>query len=152
VAHRRTADASGVSVHVGMGAPSGETIDRVIGLFDAWARTAALQESVRLRDRGALEQMVVDDFLFSSTRVSRQIDRAGWIDWACATEWVSFDLGVIRTIELGLTRVVEFVVDQVIGGESPSSSRWLVTDVWTVKGAGWRLAARHPELWIPPRP
>jgi hypothetical protein len=115
--------------------------------FDAQVATTALQQAVRLHDRHALEQMVLDHFVFSSTRVHNEITKAGWIDWACATPWVSFELGGFRTLDLKTTQVVEFIAEQVIDGEGPSSSKWLVTDVWTGDGAAWRLAARHPELW-----
>lgn len=115
-------------------------------MTEARRLTEALQEAVRTHDRPALRAMVDDRFVFSSTRVGGDIGKAGWIDWACAIDWLDFELGPMRAVELGDVLIVRIDVAQQVAGATPSRSDWIVSDVWARHGGRWRLVARHPEI------
>lgn len=127
--------------------------------FDPHQATNHLQEAVRAHDAELLDELVSDQFIFVSGRSISRLGRSGfdeqpgkaeWIAAAQAIDWQSFQVGQIRSIDLGQSVVVDCRLSQVVRrGGRDEESRWVVTDVWTLEGIRWRLIARHPELMIP---
>jgi hypothetical protein len=111
----------------------------------------ALQEAVRTHDRAYLDAAVSDRMIWVLPQSDNGRGKQDWIDASLGVTWNWFEVDVLRQLNLGDTRVVEFWVRQsrqAVAGEDPDhpvTAAGVVLDVWAVENGAWRLLVRHPQ-------
>jgi hypothetical protein len=108
-----------------------------------------LMRAMQYQDRGALEDLLADDYELTSTEVTGgRLGKVGYVQRALGPDIAPID--DFRFRALSMSQLSEDLVMVRMDVEwhgtppgTPPQRRYLVTDLWRLRGGQWQLVSRH---------